>query len=110
MLPERLRELRNAKHLTQSDVAKRIGITRPAYTAYESGKRQPDYATLKTIASLFDVSTDYLIGNSDSLHGDDGVDLDDDNPFLSYQGRPVDPDDIELFKQIIRRTRGGDDK
>lgn len=62
MLPSKLKELRAKQGLTQEQVANRLGITRPAYTAYESGKRQPDYSTLAHLAKMFNVSTDYLLG------------------------------------------------
>lgn len=68
MLSERLKEQRHKQKLTQQQVADKIGITRPAYTAYESGKRQPDYDLLKQLAGMFDVSVDYLIGKSDKPH------------------------------------------
>lgn len=61
---ERIKELRLSKKLTQQEVADRIGITRPAYTAYESGKRQPDFDTLETLAQLYEVTTDYLLGRN----------------------------------------------
>ncbi|WP_155286095.1 helix-turn-helix domain-containing protein [Lacticaseibacillus zhaodongensis] len=62
MLPERLKELRTAKRLTQEDVAKFLGITRPAYTAYESGTRQPDDTTKMKLAKYYGVTVDYLLG------------------------------------------------
>ena len=65
MFQERIKQLRNAKRLTQADVAEKIGITRPAYTAYETGKRQPDFDILQKLATLFDVSTDYLLGRTE---------------------------------------------
>ncbi|WP_458414555.1 helix-turn-helix domain-containing protein [Schinkia sp. CFF1] len=61
MLGKRLSQLRKEKHKTQDDMAKLLGITRPAYTAYESGRRQPDYETLHKLAEYHDVSIDYLI-------------------------------------------------
>lgn len=64
MFQERIKELRLSKKLTQQEVADRIGITRPAYTAYESGKRQPDFDTLETLAQLYEVTTDYLLGRN----------------------------------------------
>ena len=65
MLPQRLKELRNEREKTQQDVADILGITRPAYTAYESGNRQPDYETLNKLAEFYNSTTDYLLGRSD---------------------------------------------
>lgn len=66
MLQDRLRELRTQKHLTQEQVADKLGITRPAYTAYEAGKRQPDYSSLRQLADLYGVTTDYLLGQNNT--------------------------------------------
>lgn len=61
MLNEKLRKIRNELGLTQEDVAKKIGVTRAAYTQYETGKRSPDLETLKLIARTFNVSIDFLL-------------------------------------------------
>ncbi|RJS60153.1 helix-turn-helix transcriptional regulator [Bacillus sp. PK3_68] len=66
MLPERLIKLRKENKKTQQQIADFLGITRPAYTAYERGTRQPDYETLRKIADYYMVSTDYLLGRSDN--------------------------------------------
>lgn len=66
MLSKRLIELRKQKNKTQEDIAKVIGVTRPAYTAYERGLRTPDYDILVTLADYFDVSVDYLLGRTDN--------------------------------------------
>lgn len=93
MFQERIKQLRNAKRLTQADVAEKIGITRPAYTAYETGKRQPDFDILQKLATLFDVSTDYLLGRTDdkgksptlvAAHIDDDVSEEDMEDILNY--------------------------
>mgnify|MGYP001194392911 CR=1 FL=1 len=68
MFPQIIKKLRLEKKLTQQEVADKIGITRPAYTAYESGKREPDFSMLQVLADLFGVSTDYLLGRSDKRH------------------------------------------
>lgn len=64
MFQQRIKELRLKQRLTQQQVAEKIGVTRPAYSAYEIGKREPDFETLKKLANIFDVSTDYLLGKS----------------------------------------------
>lgn len=50
---------------TQSYVAKQIGVARVTYTAYENGTKTPPPDMVKKIANLFNVSTDYLLGNSE---------------------------------------------
>lgn len=62
---KRLIQLRKKENLYQVDVAKKIGVARATYGAYEQGNRQPDFETLRIIASFFNVTTDYLLGNSD---------------------------------------------
>ncbi|GIM46365.1 hypothetical protein DNHGIG_19140 [Collibacillus ludicampi] len=61
MIGQRLRGLREKRNLTQEQVAKILGITRPAYTQYETGKREPDPETLAKLAEIYQVTTDYLI-------------------------------------------------
>ena len=65
MFAQRLVELRKQKKTTQQDVADKLKITRPAYTAYERGNREPDYVTLQKLADYFEVTTDYLLGRVD---------------------------------------------
>jgi len=68
--PEILIKLRSARGKTHQEMANILGITRPAYTAYESGTRKPDYATLEKLADFFDVSVDYLLGRSENNRAD----------------------------------------
>lgn len=60
---DELRKQRMRLGYTQQDVAKRLGITRQAYSNYEAGLREPDYATLRALSRLFRCSADRLIGN-----------------------------------------------
>lgn len=59
---ERLRELREAKGLSQEEVAKAIGVGRVTYLKYENGENRP-VRKLKELSSFFNVSIDYLLGN-----------------------------------------------
>ncbi|WP_270314755.1 MULTISPECIES: helix-turn-helix domain-containing protein [Streptococcus] len=63
--PERLKALRLEADLTQQEVAEKLGISRPAYTYWEKGEKAPTPDKLPTLANLFNVSTDYLLGHSD---------------------------------------------
>ena len=64
-LSSRLRQLRTDKHLRQEQVARLIGVTKGAVSAYENDIRQPSYDVLIRLANLYRVSTDYLLGRQD---------------------------------------------
>lgn len=63
--PERLKELRIARSLTQKQVYEAIGMSALGYQRYEYGTREPAYQKLIALADYFGVSLDYLVGRSD---------------------------------------------
>ena len=85
MLSERLRYIRKANKKTQDEMAKMLGITRPAYTAYETGRRHPDYETLQKIASIFECSIDYLLGRVNDPQGTAHGQSETDEKFLEFK-------------------------
>ena len=58
------KSLRKTNNLSQAEVAKKLGITQQAYANYERGVRQADYETLSKLSAIFDVSIDYLLGQT----------------------------------------------
>jgi repressor LexA len=62
---ERIQYLRAQKHISRNELALALGIKYAALSKYEKDERQPDYDTLAQIANYFDVSTDYLLGQTD---------------------------------------------
>ena len=63
-MKDRLRKARKAKGLTQAELGEKVSISRQAYSTYETGKRDPDTETIAKIASVLDVSLDYLLGKT----------------------------------------------
>lgn len=66
----RLKQLRNNKHLTQAQLANRIGVTPAMISAYESDLKQPALETIVKIANLFGVTVDYLVCREDKRYID----------------------------------------
>ncbi len=60
---DNLKKTRITKGFTQDVMAKKLNISRPTYTRYETGERKPDYETIKKIAVILDISIDVLLGN-----------------------------------------------
>lgn len=58
----RLKELRLKNKLTQLQVAQRLGISKAVVSSYEVASRYPSYDILVKLATLYGVTTDYLLG------------------------------------------------
>ena len=65
---DRLKELRKEKKLTQVKLGEMLNYGYTAIANYESGRNQPSIPDLKKIASIFNVSMDYLLGVNDIRH------------------------------------------
>ena len=64
----RLKELRIEQNASQKDVADDIGISITAISQYESDSRFPNEETLKRLCLYYKISSDYLLGLTDTKH------------------------------------------
>ena len=62
MIADRIKNLREQQNLTQSELAKQLGITRSSVNAWEMGISVPSTQYIVELANIFHVSTDYLLG------------------------------------------------
>jgi len=108
MLAKRLRELRIEKSLSQSDIAKIVGVSQQAIGNYESGTRTPDPDTIIKLANFFSVTTDYLLGLADiSKHQIDEISNVEIEELLKksnvqFDGVPLDEEDKEDLLEFIK--------
>lgn len=65
-LGQKLKELRTLKGLTQKDLADKLHVSFQTVSKWENGENEPDIATLKELASMFNCSVDYLIGQEEA--------------------------------------------
>ena len=62
IFPQRLKELRLKKGLTQTELGEKVGVKQNTFTNWENGKREPNFETLLKLADFFGVSLDWLFG------------------------------------------------
>ena len=60
------KEAREKQKMTQDEVADKLGVARATYGRYESGQRECSFETLRKLADILCVSTDYLLGRESS--------------------------------------------
>lgn len=62
MFHERVRALRQARGMSQVELAKCLGVTKQSVSNWENDNIQPSIDMLVKVARVFSVSTDYLLG------------------------------------------------
>lgn len=90
MIAERIKELREEKAWTQTELAKILGVTRSCVNAWEMGISVPSTQYVVELASLFHISTDFLLGVEATAS-------------VSVEG--LSDEDIELVHTIIDHLR-----
>ena len=60
--PNRLKDLRSKLGYTQSDLARKLSITRSSVNAWEMGLSAPSTTFIVELSRIFHVTTDYLLG------------------------------------------------
>lgn len=61
---KRLKLLREERDETQETIAKLLMVSRATVAGYETKGKQPDYEKLIKLSQHFNISIDYLLGNS----------------------------------------------
>ncbi|WP_346011715.1 helix-turn-helix domain-containing protein, partial [Listeria monocytogenes] len=62
-----LKTLRINRGMTQADLGSKLNISKVSISKYENGNQFPDTDTLKRIADIFNVSTDFLLGREEAI-------------------------------------------
>ena len=70
MFAIRLKELRERAGFSQAVLARKLGVRQSTVGMWENGKNKPQNSKLEMMASIFNVSTDYLLGRSDEPNTD----------------------------------------
>ena len=65
MFPERLKDLRKEKGMTQIELATALGVSSGTVAMCETGKRKPSFEMFEKLTQVFDKRIDYILGTSD---------------------------------------------
>lgn len=68
MIYKRIRDLREDKDLTQTDIAKYLHISQRAYSRYENDERSIPIEVLVKLADFHNTSIDYLVDRTNEKH------------------------------------------
>ena len=63
---QRIRDLREDRDLTQTQVAKMLGMSQTGYSKYETGENDIPTQVLIKLANYYGTSIDYILGQTDN--------------------------------------------
>jgi len=67
VFPDRLREQRELRKLTQQELADRAGLPPTSISHFEKGARKPSFDNLRRLARALETQTDYLLGLTEGV-------------------------------------------
>lgn len=99
---ERVKELTKKRGMSVSEVERKAGLSENyLYTWKKSAN--PRRSSIDAVAKVLGVSSDYLLGNdTDTSNSTKAVDLNDDDAYLTFDGKPIPEEDRELIKRLLR--------
>lgn len=66
-IADRIKYLRERYSMTQTDLAKKLGVSRSAVNLWEMSVSSPSLSNLIEMSKIFDVNVDYLISTTDKI-------------------------------------------
>lgn len=103
MIGDKIRDLRNQRRMSQTELSKILHVSQQTITKWETGRAEPSSGAVSNLANFFGVSADYLLGTNNRKSNSEDVDLKKDPVVLSYGGKPVSDEDMDIIKAILER-------
>ena len=72
-MKNKFRTARQLKKLKVIEAAELLGISQPTLSAWETGNKAPSVEGVEKMADLYGVTTDFLLGRTDSEHSFDNM-------------------------------------
>lgn len=85
-----LKELRKEKTLSQTELAKMMGVSVQAYQKYEYGTAEPNFDSLCKLADFYGVTTDYILGREEQS-----------NPIAKISDVELEQEFLQLYFKLI---------
>ncbi|MFD1670504.1 helix-turn-helix domain-containing protein [Agrilactobacillus yilanensis] len=99
---DKTKEAAEKRGMSLQDVARKAGLGINSIYAWK--KRDPSITRIKAVAKVLKVSSDELLGieNADNPKI---IDIEDDHVLMTFEGKPIPPDDLEIIKRLLRGAK-----
>ncbi|BDZ30589.1 helix-turn-helix transcriptional regulator [Lactiplantibacillus sp. WILCCON 0030] len=103
---ERIKKISKEQGYSLSQLNDKAGLK--TNIIYSWKNKVPSIEKLNAVANVLGVSTDYLLGKTSEKavsNKPKKVDIEDDDVIMTFEGRPIPPEDLELMKRLLRGGR-----
>lgn len=105
IMKEKIKELRKSAGYSQEELAKLLNVHQTAVSQWEQGRTTPDLETVKKLAEVFGISTDFLLGNNSEKERAAYI-ADEDIIFALFGGeKGITPEMYEEVKQFAEMVK-----
>lgn len=92
MLSWKLKELRKANKLSQSELGEALSVSQQTIAGWENNRSEPDIKMIIKIANYFKISTDYLLTNENNKES---------KPVISIDTNALTTDDVDAITNFV---------
>lgn len=101
-IKETVQQLAQKHGYSIASLERKLGFSNGSIAKWD--KQSPSADRLQQVADYFDVSVDYLLGRdtNDDMTDKKSIDLNDDDTIMTFDGKPIQEEDRELIKRLLR--------
>ncbi len=103
--PQVLLELKKQNGYTNAYIGNACGVSESAVRTWLSGRKTPSSVALKSLSLLFNVSTDYLLGNEKKTPAEADVTFDDFTYAMHNESKELSDADKEMLLNMARMMK-----
>jgi len=105
LVGQKIRQIRKSRHLTQAELASRIGVTQSDLSRMENGEYKVGLDTLFRILQVFELSMSHFFAELASETGPTGAQTPDEQPAGPFNDEPLARDFLALPEDARREVR-----
>lgn len=100
---KRIKEISKTRGMSLLQLNDKAGLKKNVIYSWKT--KQPSAEKLKAVSEVLGVSTDYLLGKTDNPSATNKpkeVDIEDENVLMTFDGKPIPEEDMEIIKRLLR--------
>jgi Helix-turn-helix. len=110
LIGSQIKSVRKKKDVSQEDLAKRAGLTRPSIVLIENGRQRLPIDRLYNIAKALETTPDQLLPEIKDVFNEGIITNSETAPLFVHGGNDLKPKDEKHIRELLKEIRKGNKK